>query len=67
MRQTAAKDAVAAWLGFFVWEAVKIVVCVAMLLAAPRLIADLDWLALLLGLIVTLKGYWLVLLKRSKM
>jgi len=50
---------VTAGFGFFVWEAVKIGVSVAMLAAAPRLVADLDWLAMLIGLIVTLKVYWL--------
>ena len=59
-------SAVTAGFGFFVWEAVKIVVSVAMLAAAPRLVADLDWLAMLIGLIVTLKVYWLALLVRQK-
>ena len=57
---------VTAGFGFFVWEAVKIGVSVAMLAAAPRLVADLDWLAMLIGLIVTLKVYWLALLVRHK-
>ena len=59
-------SAVTAGFGFFVWEAVKIGVSVAMLAAAPRLVADLDWLAMLVGLIVTLKVYWLALLVRRK-
>ena len=59
-------SAVTAGFGFFVWEAVKIGVSVAMLAAAPRLVADLDWLAMLIGLIVTLKVYWLALLVRHK-
>jgi ATP synthase protein I len=59
-------SAVTAGFGFFVWEAVKIGVSVAMLAAAPRLVADLDWLAMLIGLIVTLKVYWLALLVRQK-
>jgi ATP synthase protein I len=45
---------------------VKISVSVAMLFMAPRLVADLDWLALLIGLIVTLKVYWVALLWRPK-
>lgn len=52
-------NAATAGFGFFVWEAVKIAASVGMLAAAPRLIADLDWLALLVGLIVTMKMYWL--------
>ena len=59
-------SAVTAGFGFFVWEAVKIGVSVAMLAAAPRLVADLDWLAMLIGLIVTLKVYWLALGMRRK-
>ena len=59
-------NAATAGFGFFLWEAVKIAVSVAMIAVAPRLIADLSWLALLAGLFVTLKMYWLALLKRPK-
>jgi ATP synthase protein I len=59
-------SAVTAGFGFFVWEAVKIGVSIAMLAAAPRLVADLDWLAMLIGLILTLKVYWLALGVRRK-
>ena len=52
--------------GFFLWEAVKMAVSIAMLAAAPRLIENLSWLALMAGLVVTLKMYWLALLKRPK-
>ena len=41
-------------------------VSIAMIALAPRLVADLSWLALLVGLLVTLKMYWLALLKRPK-
>ena len=57
---------VTAGFGFFVWEAVKIGVSVGMLAAAPQLVADLDWLAMLVGLILALKVYWLALLWRHK-
>lgn len=53
--------------GFFVWEAVKIAVSVAMLVAAPKLVADLDWLVMLVSLIVTMKVYWVALLMRPKL
>lgn len=59
-------NAATAAFGFFVWEAIKIAVSVGMLFAAPRLVADLDWLALLIGLVVTLKVYWVALLLRPK-
>jgi ATP synthase protein I len=44
--------------GFFLWEMVKIGVSVAMLIAAPRLVPDLSWPAMLVGLVVTMKVYW---------
>lgn len=48
--------------GFLLWEMVKLVVTVAMLIAAPRLIVGLDWLALLAGLAVALKMYWVAVM-----
>jgi ATP synthase protein I len=66
MSQFSSINAATAGFGFFVWEAVKIAVSVGMLFAAPQLVADLDWLAMLIGLIVTLKVYWVALLMRPK-
>lgn len=60
-----AEGAAAAMVGIFSWELVKLVLCVAMLAAAPKLIPDLSWLALLTGLIVVMKTYWIALLVRS--
>lgn len=57
-RQKAVAHAGAAMVGFFVWEAVKIALTVAMLVAAPSLISRLNWLALLAGFVVTMKVYW---------
>lgn len=54
----------AAMVGLFGWELVKIVVTVAMLAAAPRLVPGLSWLALLAGMVVTMKTYWIALLAR---
>ena len=51
----------AALAGFFVWEMVKIALTVAMLAAAPRLVVNLSWLALVAGFVVTMKAYWLAL------
>ncbi len=45
----------------FGWELVKLVLCIAMLAAAPRLVSDLNWLALLAGLVLVMKTYWLAL------
>lgn len=66
MSQFSSINAATAGFGFFVWEAVKIAASVGMLFAAPQLVADLDWLAMLIGLIVTLKVYWVALLMRPK-
>ncbi len=47
--------------GFMLWEMVKIAVTVAMLVAAPRLVAALSWPALLAGLVLTMKVYWVAM------
>lgn len=67
MSQFSSINAMTAGFGFFVWEAVKIGVSVAMLFAAPKLVLDLNWLAMLIGLIVTMKVYWVALLMRPKL
>ena len=55
-------NAGSAMLAFFFWEAIKIALTVAMLFAAPKVVADLSWPALLVGLIVTMKAIWMTLL-----
>lgn len=52
----------AAVFGFMFWEMVKIAVAVAMLVAAPRVVPDLSWPALLVAMIVCAKVNWLALL-----
>jgi len=64
--QFASANAGSAVLGFFVWELVKIVVTVGMLFAAQRLVANLSWPAMLVGLVVTMKVYWLALTVKRK-
>jgi ATP synthase protein I len=66
MSQFSSINAATAGFGFFVWEAIKIAVSVGMLFAAPQLVTDLDWLAMLIGLVLTLKVYWVALLMRPK-
>ena len=44
------------------WEGVKLALTVGMLLAAPRILGALSWPALLIGLVLTIKMYWLGLL-----
>ena len=49
-------------LGFFLWEMVKMVLTVAMLIAAPRLVTALSWPAMLIGLVVTMKATWVAVM-----
>ena len=46
--------------GFLLWEMVKIGLTIAMLYAATWLVKDLSWPAMLVGLVVTMKVYWVV-------
>jgi len=64
--QFARANAGMAVLSFFVWELVKIVVTIGVLFAAYRLVEDLNWPAMLVGLVVTLKVYWLALVFKRK-
>lgn len=57
----------AAMLRFFVWELIKIAMTVAMLVAARWLIVDLHWLALVAGVVVALKMYWVALVVRPRL
>lgn len=49
---------------FMLWEMVKIGVSVVMLMLANRIVQPLSWPALLVGLVVCMKVYWLALLWR---
>lgn len=61
MSQFSSMNAITAGFGFFVWEMLKIAVTIALMAVAPKLVEGLDWLAMLIGLIVTMKAVWLVL------
>ncbi|MEY4911837.1 MAG: hypothetical protein RL761_1500 [Pseudomonadota bacterium] len=61
MSQFSSLNALTAGFGFFVWEMIKIVATVALIAVAPKLVADLDWLAMLIGLIVTMKVVFVLL------
>ena len=52
--------------GFFLWEMIKLVLSVAMLLAAPRLVTALSWPAMLVGLVVTMKAAWVAVMLAPK-
>lgn len=51
---------------FMLWEVVKIAVSVAMLMLAPKLVQPLSWPALLVGLVLCMKVYWVALLWRGQ-
>jgi ATP synthase protein I len=51
---------------FFLWELVKIVMTVTIMLLAYRWVSDLNWPAMLVGLVVTMKVYWLASLFSGK-
>lgn len=64
LRHKAASNPRAAMLGFFGWEIAKIVLTVALLAVAPWLVPGLSWIALLVGMVITMKTYWVALLVR---
>jgi ATP synthase protein I len=45
-----------------VWQGVKWMMAVLFLVLAPRIVPELSWPAMLAGLVVTMKVYWLALL-----
>ena len=57
----ASLNAMTAVMSFAAWQGVKWVLAVLFLVLAPRLLPELSWPALLAGLIVTMKVYWLAL------
>ncbi|ART46961.1 ATP synthase subunit I [Acidovorax carolinensis] len=64
LRHRASANPRAAMVGFFGWEIAKIVLTVALLAAAPRLVPELSWIALLVGMVIAMKTYWVALLVR---
>jgi ATP synthase protein I len=62
VRQKNAPGAGAALAGIFVWEFVKIVLTMVLLLVAPKMVVGLNWLALLAGFVVTMKASWFAML-----
>lgn len=51
---------------FMLWESVKIMVSIAMLMLAPKLVRSLSWPALLAALAVCMSVYWFALLWRGR-
>jgi len=55
----------AAVAGFLGWEFVKIALTLALLALSPKVVPGLSWLALVVGLVATMKTWWLALLARA--
>jgi ATP synthase protein I len=51
---------------FMLWQFVKIGVSVAMLVLAPKILQPLSWPALLVGMVLCMKVYWLALSWRGR-
>lgn len=64
MRGSQAGNQSAAMLRFFVWELIKLALTIAFLAAAPWVVGGLSWLALLAGVVVAMKMYWVALVVR---
>lgn len=56
----------AALTGLLKWEGLKIVLTVAILVAAPRVLETINWPALLIGLALTIKMYWVGLISARR-
>lgn len=52
--------------GLLVWELAKVGLTVALLGAAPKLVPGLNWLALLAGVILATKMYWVALARMRR-
>jgi ATP synthase protein I len=46
---------------FVIWELAKVMLSITMLYLAPKLLNEINWLALLASFVVTIKLYWLAL------
>jgi ATP synthase protein I len=57
----ASVNAFTATLSFAVWQGVKMVLTVLLLVLAPKVLNEVSWPALLVGLLLTMKVYWLAL------
>jgi len=60
--RAASVNAMTAALGLMVWQGVKWMMSVMFLVLAPRIVPELSWPAMLAGLVVTMKVYWLALI-----
>lgn len=54
-------NAGSALMALMVGEGIKVVLTVALLLAAPKVLTQVHWLALLAGFVMTIKAAWVAL------
>lgn len=54
-------NAASAAAGFMVWEMVKVASTIALVAAGPKLVRDCSWPAMLVGLVLAMKVYWVAL------
>jgi ATP synthase protein I len=59
-------SAVGSAVSFMFWEGVKIVMSIVLLILAARIVQPLSWPALLAGLVVCIKVYWVALAWRRR-
>ncbi len=59
-------NAASAAAGFLVWEMVKVASTIALIAAGPKLVRDLSWPAMLVGLVLAMKVYWVALAFRPR-
>ena len=57
----ASVNAMTAAVGFAVWQGVKLVLTVLLLALAPKVLNEVSWPALLAGMLLAMKVYWLAL------
>ena len=66
MSRFSSHNAASAAAGFMVWEMVKIASTIALVAAGPKLVKDLSWPAMLVGLVLAMKVYWVALAFKPK-
>ncbi|QHI99097.1 ATP synthase subunit I [Xylophilus rhododendri] len=64
-RRREGSNPAAAVAGFLGWEFVKIALTLALLALSPKVVPGLSWLALVAGMVVTAKTWWLAFLVRA--
>ncbi len=60
-RRRQVSTAAQALVGVFFWEFVKVALTLVLLIAAPWVVMGLNWLALLVGFVVTMKASWVAM------